>query len=116
MQLRLRIDCLQSILAASRLSQNHWAIRLGLSRGHWSEIVNGKHPCPSARTRQRMLEVFEVPLDELFEVVPGPHGGEETAFRAALRERYLIHSELAHGSRRTRTRASWAAWRPCSGR
>jgi hypothetical protein len=44
MRLKLRLDRLRGILAASNRSQNHWAIRLGLSRGHWSEIVNGKHP------------------------------------------------------------------------
>jgi hypothetical protein len=28
-------------MARSNLSQNHWAMKLGLSRGHWSDIVNG---------------------------------------------------------------------------
>jgi len=49
MRLRLRTDKLAELLAASRLSQNHWAIKLGLSRGHWSDIVNGRHPYPSRK-------------------------------------------------------------------
>ena len=45
-------------MAQSTLSQNHWAIKIGLSRGHWSAIANGKHPFPSPRNRERMLEAF----------------------------------------------------------
>src|SRR5262245_10303837 len=41
MRVRLRQQRLLEFLAQSRLSQNHWALKLGLSRGHWSEIVNG---------------------------------------------------------------------------
>jgi transcriptional regulator with XRE-family HTH domain len=53
-------------MAESSLSQNHWANQARLCPGHWSEIVNGKHLYPSPRTRERMLEVFGVPFDQLF--------------------------------------------------
>ncbi|HEX6053883.1 MAG TPA: protein kinase, partial [Gemmatimonadaceae bacterium] len=96
MRLRLRIDRLAAILGASRLSQNHWALRLGLSRGHWSDIVNGRHPYPSVKTRQRMLEVFGVPEHELF--VAEETRGDDHEFRLALAPRYEIVRELGQGA------------------
>ena len=96
MRLRLRIDRLAAILAASRLSQNHWALRLGLSRGHWSDIVNGRHPFPSAKTRQRMLEVFDVAESELFSADEAR--GADVEFRLALAPRYEIVREIGQGA------------------
>jgi putative ABC transport system permease protein len=96
MRHRLRLDRLAAILAASRLSQNHWAIRLGLSRGHWSDIVNGRHPYPSAKTRERMLEAFGVAADELFTTDPESRD-DEFELRMAIASRYEITSELGHG-------------------
>ena len=96
MRLRLRSDRLAAILAASRLSQNHWALRLGLSRGHWSDIVNGRHPFPSAKTRQRMLEVFDVAESELF--AEEEWRGDELELRMALAPRYEIVRELGQGA------------------
>ena len=98
MRVRLKVDRLQQLLAASSLSQNHWALKLGISRGHWSAIVNGRHPFPSPKTRQRMLEVLRVPLEELFDVDGSPTTWHETDFRVALRERYLIDRELGQGA------------------
>jgi serine/threonine-protein kinase len=82
-------------MARSNLSQNHWAMKLGLSRGHWSDIVNGKHPYPSVKTRERILEVFKVDLAELFETEAG--GWSDHHFQAAISDRYLIDRELGHG-------------------
>ncbi|MGQ0647007.1 MAG: ADOP family duplicated permease [Gemmatimonadaceae bacterium] len=96
MRQRLRLDQLAQILAASRVSQNHWAIRLGLSRGHWSDLVNGRHPYPSRRTRERMLEVFRVASDDLFEPEPSDDQ-EEIAFRVAIATRYELTAELGQG-------------------
>ncbi len=96
MRYRLKLDRLNQILAASRLSQNHWALRLGLSRGHWSDIVNGNHPHPSARTRQAMLDVFGVPAEDLFE----PDDDEQPAevdFRMAIATRWEITREIGQG-------------------
>lgn len=95
-RIRLRLDRLQSLLRESRLTQNHWAIKLGLSRGHWSDILNGKHPYPSAKTRERILEVFEVPFESLF-IVEDVRTDSEAAFKAALQDRYLIDEEIGHG-------------------
>jgi predicted permease len=96
MRLRLRTDRLAAILASSRLSQNHWALRLGLSRGHWSDIVNGRHPFPSAKTRQRMIEVFDVAESELF--AEEESRGDEIALRLALAPRYELLRELGQGA------------------
>lgn len=88
---------LLDLLARSTLSQNHWAIKLGLSRGHWSNIVNGKHPYPSARTRQRMVEILGVDFDDLFEVESLPAEGSDHDFRSAIADRYLIDREIGQG-------------------
>jgi putative ABC transport system permease protein len=96
-RVRLKQQRLLELLAQSNLSQNHWAIKLGISRGHWSEIVNGKHPFPSPKTRERLLEVFAVQFDELFEIESGPTGGTDAYFQAAIAESYLIEKELGQG-------------------
>lgn len=95
-RIRLRIDRLKAHMRENRLSQNHWAIKLGLSRGHWSDIVNGNHPYPSAKTRDRLIEVFGLSFAELFEVEDG-RPDDETAFKAAIGDRYLIDREIGHG-------------------
>ncbi|MGH7561392.1 MAG: ADOP family duplicated permease [Gemmatimonadales bacterium] len=97
MRVRLNQQRLLALLAQSPLSQNHWAIKLGLSRGHWSEIVNGKHPFPSPRTRERMLEVLRLPFEELFEIEAGTAGWADTDVRRAITDRYLIDRELGQG-------------------
>ncbi|HEX9893219.1 MAG TPA: protein kinase, partial [Gemmatimonadales bacterium] len=97
MRVRLKRDELVRIVAASSLSQNHWAIKLGFSRGHWSEIVNGKHPFPSPLTRERMLEVFGVPFDALFAIEEGAVPDTELEFKQAIRHRYSLIRELAQG-------------------
>ncbi|HEV8355242.1 MAG TPA: ADOP family duplicated permease [Gemmatimonadales bacterium] len=97
MRVRLNQQRLLAFLAQSPLSQNHWAIKLGLSRGHWSEIVNGKHPYPSPKTRERMLEVLGLPFDELFEIETGIPSWADTDFRRAIADRYLIDTELGQG-------------------
>ncbi len=96
MRVRLRLDRLRDLLARSGISQNHWAIRLGLSRGHWSDLVNGKHPYPSAATRQRLLEAFAVPFDQLFLAEPEA-GAVDAAMHAALSSRYLLDREIGAG-------------------
>ena len=96
MRIRLKLDRLLQILAQSPLSQNHWAIRLGLSKGHLSNLLSGKHPYPSARTRERMLEVLEVPFDELFEVEQGTELPDHPV-QKALAEQYLIDRQIGQG-------------------
>ncbi|MEP6833011.1 MAG: ADOP family duplicated permease [Gemmatimonas sp.] len=98
MRYRLRVDRLQHTLNESRLSQNHWAIRLGFSRGHWSDIVNGKHPYPSAKTRERMVEVLGISFEALFEPDQGLMNSPDVEFRAALADRYIIDRELGQGA------------------
>jgi putative ABC transport system permease protein len=96
-RVRLKLDRLHDLIARSNLTQNHWAMKLGLSRGHWSDIVNGRHPHPSARTRDRLLEAFGSPFDELFEVDSDPTPGSPSDFRAALADRYVLEYEVGHG-------------------
>ncbi len=97
MRVRLKLERLQQLLARSALSQNHWAIRIGLSSGHWSDIVNGRHPYPSTKTRRRMLEELRVPLEELFEIETSSTSPSDIDFRRAIADRYIIDAELGHG-------------------
>ncbi len=97
MRVRLNQQKLLAVLAQSPLSQNHWAIKLGLSKGHWSEIVNGKHPFPSPKTRARMLEVLKIPFVELFHIEAGVPAWADSDFRRAIADRYLIDAELGQG-------------------
>jgi putative ABC transport system permease protein len=97
MRVRLNQQKLLRVLAQSPLSQNHWALKLGLSKGHWSGIVNGKHPYPSPKTRERMVEVLGIPFAELFEIEAGFPGWADTDFRRAIADRYLIDQELGQG-------------------
>src|SRR5687768_3418559 len=96
MRYRLRLDRLEQLLSTSRVSQNHWAMRLGLSRGHWSDLRSGKHPFPSARTRQRLVEAFGVEERDLFEP-DSTSPDAEFDFRLALAARFELTSELGQG-------------------
>ncbi len=96
--MRLKVESLRQLVARSRRSQNAWAMRAGISRGHFSELLNGRHPYPSARTRAQILEAFGVEFNELFEIeqarVPLP---ADAAVLAGLGARYVIDGELCEG-------------------
>ncbi len=68
MKVRLRHRQLARRLAQGRLSQNAWAHRIGVSRGHLSNLANGNRPYPSPQTRAKLLRSLELEFDELFEV------------------------------------------------
>ena len=91
MRYRLRLDRLEQLLSRSRVSQNHWAMRLGLSRGHWSDLRSGKHPFPSAKTRERLAEAFGVDERELFEP-DSTSRDAEFDFRRAIAARFELTS------------------------
>ncbi|MEO8200667.1 MAG: ADOP family duplicated permease [Gemmatimonadota bacterium] len=96
MRIRLKLDQLQRLLAQGPISQNHWAIRLGLSKGHLSSLLSGKHLYPSARTRERMLEVLSVSFDDLFDVEAG-HELPEHPVQRALADLYLADRQIGQG-------------------
>lgn len=95
MRIRLNHQRLLELISAGKISQNHWAIRLGLSRGHWSNIVRGRHPYPSGKTRERLLEAFAVDFAELFHYETA--GGADAAFQAEVADRYLLDEEIGQG-------------------
>ncbi len=95
MRVRLNHKRLLELISESTLSQNHRAMRLGLSKGHWSGIVNGKHPYPCKATQDRLLEAFGVGFEELF--IHESHSGIEADFQAALADRYLIERLIGQG-------------------
>lgn len=70
MRIRLKHERLAELLSTSRLSQNHWALRLGLSRGHLSDLLKGRHPFVSDKTRGKLLDGLGVAFEELFEEEP----------------------------------------------
>lgn len=68
MRIRLKEERLVDLLKRRGISQNHWARQLGLSRGHLSELVNGRRPYPHPETRRKLLDGLGVSFEELFEV------------------------------------------------
>ncbi len=100
MRVRLNLQVLRDALARSSRSQNHWALIIGLSRGHLSDLVNGTHPYPSAKTREKLLEAFDVSFDELFAIeTEGDEWSEASSsrFQATLSHAYTIDREIARG-------------------
>lgn len=97
MRHRLKVDRLRLLVEHGRISQNHWALKLGLSRGHWSDLLNGRHPYPSRRTRERLLEVFGVAEAELFVLESDPDTPEEVSFRRAISGRFTLTETLGQG-------------------
>ena len=85
MRYRLRHKRLARELAAKGISQNRWAQRLGLGRGHLSLLVNGKRPFPSPRTRRKLLDGLDLCVQDLFEVErtarPYKSAGETSPYR-----------------------------------
>src|SRR5215472_4599255 len=96
MRVRLNLKHLQTLIARKALSQNHWAIKLGLSKGHLSNLLAGKHPYPSAHTRERLLEVTGATFEELFEI-ESPSDAPEPAIQQALKDRYLLDQAIGQG-------------------
>ncbi len=68
MRVRLKHERLARTLASSRLSQNAWALRLGLESSHLSKLVNGRRLYPTAATRRKLLRGLGLEFDELFEI------------------------------------------------
>ncbi|HSR70307.1 MAG TPA: ADOP family duplicated permease [Acidobacteriota bacterium] len=105
MRIRLKHRELARMLERGRLSQNHWAIRLGISKGHLSLLVNGKRPYPGGRTRERLLRGLDADFDQLFTVeVRPPIAGRrmKSTFGRSFRERPRTSS-----SRKTTLRTIW---------
>lgn len=74
MRVRLKHERLAKEIAASRLTQNRWAQKMGISRGHLSNLVNGRFLYPSPRTRSRLMKSLGLDFDDLFEIeIPKRH-------------------------------------------
>ncbi|MFB3113133.1 MAG: ADOP family duplicated permease [Gemmatimonadales bacterium] len=100
MRVRLNQQRLIEVLSQSALTQNHWAIKLGLSRGHLSDLANGKHPYPSPVTRQKLLDGLRLSFEDLFIVETGSTEwthASSASFQAAVVDRYLIDEEVGQG-------------------
>jgi transcriptional regulator with XRE-family HTH domain len=100
MRIRLKLDRLIEELSRSNRTQNHWAIKLGLSRGHLSELLNGKHPYPSQKTREKLIVGLGLEFSELFEAEADSDEwshASSASFQAALSGRYLIDEEIGRG-------------------
>ncbi|MEM9556759.1 MAG: ABC transporter permease [Acidobacteriota bacterium] len=101
---RLRSEVLAAAIERSRLSQNGWARRLGLSKSYLSQLVNGHRRDPSPEVRGRLLEAFDLRLDELFEVEHGPLAAKPRARPTGLAVRLRDLADAAQLDLR-------AAWR-----
>ncbi len=72
MRIRLKHHRLAAHLARSRMSQNRWAQKLGLHKGHLSRLTNGQRPYPGPETRERLLNGLGLAFEELFEIEGAP--------------------------------------------
>lgn len=68
MRVKLRHRRLAEELAKRPMSLNRWALKLGLSRGHLSELVNGRKRYPAPKTREKLLEGLSLSFEELFAI------------------------------------------------
>ena len=110
MRVRLNHDALAVQISQSDLSQNHWAIKLGLSSGHLADLVNGRHPYPSAVTRDKLINGLTLAFDDLFSIetpVGATIGAGDfrSQLEAALAARYLIDDVIGKGGMGTVYRA-----------
>lgn len=67
-RIKLKHNVLADTLSRSRLCQNCWAQKLGLDKGHLSQLANGKRMYPNARTSRKLQDGLGLSFDDLFEV------------------------------------------------
>ncbi len=88
-KIKLRHRRLAKELRRKQISQNAWAMRLGLESGHLSKLVNGKRPYPSVDTRRKLLRGLSLEFEQLFiasgarevvECFPGPISRELSTY------------------------------------
>ena len=101
MRVRLMRERLARAVFESQLSQNHLAMRMGLSSGHLADLVNGKTVYPSPMTREKLIKELDVPFEELFEI-EGANSEVvskdlRARFQAAISERYIIDGVIGQG-------------------
>ena len=64
----LRRQPIEEFLARRNLSQGWLALKLNISSGYLSQLLDGSR-CPSPRTRERFLAVLgDFEFDDLFEI------------------------------------------------
>lgn len=66
-RVRLKHRQLAIIIGSSKLSQNRWAQKLGIERGHFSQLLQGQRLYPEVETRARLLEGLNLSFDDIFE-------------------------------------------------
>lgn len=92
MRVRLKTERLAQEIARSRMSQNRWALKLGIRKGHFSQIVNGKRRYLSPPTRRKLLKGLGLDFDDLFELEP-PGQSEPLSSGLAPRRRRIQPTE-----------------------
>ncbi len=101
MRVRLKRSRLEKAVFESQLSQNHLAMRMGLSSGHLADLVNGKTSYPSPMTREKILKELDISFEDLFEI-EGANSDSESKhlrarFQSGISERYAIDSVIGQG-------------------
>ena len=78
-RIRLKHEVLAELIRQSSQSQNRWAQRLRLSRGHLSMLLSGQRLYPQKETRDKLIEGLHATFDELFEVESDATGHVNTS-------------------------------------
>jgi transcriptional regulator with XRE-family HTH domain len=77
MRVVLKHGPLAEAMARRAISHNHWALTLGLSSGHLSDLVNGRRRYPTAATRRKLMAGLDLPFEALFEIEQAPRQSEQ---------------------------------------
>lgn len=72
-RIRLKHQRLADALRQSRISQNAWATRLGLSRAYLSQLINGKRLYPGKAARRKLMDGTGLTFQQLFVVEDESH-------------------------------------------
>lgn len=70
MLVKIKYDKIQKIMAKKNMSQNCFAIKLGVSSGYMSQLMSGvRNPSPGLRVKiLEVLKMDESGFDEIFEL------------------------------------------------
>ena len=68
MKVKIKLRLLLTVMAKRNMSQNALAREVGITSGHFSQMLTGLK-CPGPDYRQRLMDSSGLAWDDLFEIV-----------------------------------------------